>query len=423
MSLASTQADIDAAVASLIADINAAQATYLAANGVYWQGLVSHTVIPADGGSVAADNLTSSPTDQEDTWEDFLGEDAPGSLPAAIYVHTYQKPSGVKGYRIQKLFIYEDEFYSSTVDSGNAPEEEVEWDTDPDTNPPVLPAPTISDIDPAEGDEAGGTEVDITGTGFQVGVSVTFDGEAATSIVRNSATSITCDTPAGEGTVDVVVTNIDSKSATATNGYEYTASGTPPSIVQYKTGTGSGSGDLTITLDNSTTSGNCIMLILRSNSGGSWGGLGSWTEIPDTGVSGCRMYYRISAGGAMSVTFDDDGSAKADEKCGIMFEITGNNATPIDASYSASPTGTSPDRTSTVDNCLVIRGGGSSTGSTDFETAPSSHTLLARAKRELGDNVVAIAYATAATAGAVGSAAWDAGSYANAIAFTVVVKP
>jgi len=423
MSLSSTQDAIDTAVADLITAINAAQVTYLAANGKYWQGLLSHSVIPADGNSVAADQLTQQPSDQSEDWNDFLGEDAPGTLPAAIYVHTYKKPTGVQGYRIQKLFIYDDEFYSSTVDSGGAPEEEVEWSEDPDTNPPVLPAPTISDIDPAEGPEAGGTEVDITGTGFQEGVTVTFDGEAATSIVRNSATSITCDTPAGEGTVNVVVTNIDAQSATATNGYEYTGAAAAPTIVQYKTGTGSGSGDLTITLDNSTTSGNCIMLILRSNSGGSWGGLGSWTEIPDTGVSGCRMYYRISAGGSMSVTFDDDGSAKADEKVGIMFEITGNNATPIDASYSASPTGTSPDRTSTVDNCLVIRGGGSSTGSTDFETAPSSHTLLARAKRELGDNVVAIAYATAATAGAVGSAAWDSGSYANAIAFTVVVKP
>lgn len=62
----------------------------------------------------------------------------------------------------------------------------------------------------------------ITGSGFQVGATVTFGGSAATAIVVASATSITCLTPAhAAGAVDVKVTNPDGGSATLTNGFLY----------------------------------------------------------------------------------------------------------------------------------------------------------------------------------------------------------
>lgn len=424
MSLASTQSDIDTALATLITNINSAQATYLAANGVYWQGLISTTVIPADGNSVAANNLTATPSDQAVTWDTFMGANKPGTLPAAVYVHTFKKPNGVQGYRIQKLFIYASNFYSSVVDSGNDSSGAVSWGSSPDVAAPALPAPTYSSLSVSSGSTAGGTASTATLTGAQSGMTITVGGASATSIVVNSSTSVSFVTPAGTaGAKDVVFTNIDGKSVTATGAFTFSAA-SAPSIVQYKTGEKSNSGNLDIQLDNSTTSGNCIMLILRSNSGGAWSGLSAWTEVPDTGINGCRMYYRISAGGTISVSFDDNSAAKADEKVGIMFEVENSNASsPIDASYAASPSGTSPDRTSTVDNCLVIRGGGSTDGSVDFETAPSGHTLLARVKRAAGSDVAAIAYKTQASAGAVGSAAWDAGSYSDGCAFTVVVKP
>ncbi len=424
MSLASTQSDIDTAVATLISNINSAQATYFAANGVYWQGLISHNTVPADGNSVSADNLSATPADQAVTWDTFMGANKPGSLPAAVYVHVYKKPDGSQGYRIQKMFIYSAAFYSQISDSGNDSASEVAWQSTPDPiAPTVLPAPTYSNVSPSSGSTAGGTAITITGTGFQSGAAVTVGGNSATSVTVVSSTSITCTTAAhSAGATDIVVTNLDGKSVTGSSAFTFSAA-SAPSIVQYKTGTASGSGNLNIQLDSSTTSGNCIMLILRSNSGGTWSGLSGWTQVPYTGVSDGKMYYKISSGGTVSVSFDDDSSAKADEKVGIMFEITGNNASPIDASYSASPTGTSPDRTSTVDNCLVIRGGTSTDGSVDFETAPSGHTLLARVKRELGSDVAAIAYKTQASAGSVGSAAWDSGTYSDGCAFTVVVKP
>lgn len=87
----------------------------------------------------------------------------------------------------------------------------------------ALYEPTIESIEPDEGDEAGGTDVTITGTKFAEDVEVEFDGTPATEIVRVSETTITCKTPVGTGAVDVVAINPTANlSATATEGFTYT---------------------------------------------------------------------------------------------------------------------------------------------------------------------------------------------------------
>ncbi len=69
--------------------------------------------------------------------------------------------------------------------------------------------PTITSLAPTAGPTAGGTDVVITGTGFQAGASVRF-GAALATVLQVSATSITVRTPAGAaGTVSVSVTNPD----------------------------------------------------------------------------------------------------------------------------------------------------------------------------------------------------------------------
>lgn len=70
----------------------------------------------------------------------------------------------------------------------------------------------ITELDVTTGTTTGGDPVEITGTGFSVDSAgtptVTFGGDAATSIVVVSNTLITCETPAhAAGDVDVVVTN------------------------------------------------------------------------------------------------------------------------------------------------------------------------------------------------------------------------
>jgi hypothetical protein len=84
--------------------------------------------------------------------------------------------------------------------------------------------PTITLIDPNSGPIAGGTAFTITGTVFEVGVLVYFDGVLATSIVRVSDTTITGVTPAhAVGLVDVLVLNPDTTSVTASGGFQYVA--------------------------------------------------------------------------------------------------------------------------------------------------------------------------------------------------------
>jgi hypothetical protein len=73
--------------------------------------------------------------------------------------------------------------------------------------------------------------VTITGSGFELGAGVTFEGQSATSVaVNGDGTQISAITPTGPlGLVDVVMTNPDNTVSTLTNGFTYT--GPPPSIV------------------------------------------------------------------------------------------------------------------------------------------------------------------------------------------------
>lgn len=80
-------------------------------------------------------------------------------------------------------------------------------------------------IDPQEGEASGGTQVTITGSGFATGATVSFGTNAATAVTVVSDTSITATTPAGEGVVDVIVTNTDGTKKTATLAYTYLAGG------------------------------------------------------------------------------------------------------------------------------------------------------------------------------------------------------
>jgi hypothetical protein len=84
--------------------------------------------------------------------------------------------------------------------------------------PPVV----VSSVTPPVGRAVGGTNVTISGSGFQSGATVTFGGAAATNVVRVNATTITATTPAhAPGSVAVVVTNPDASSGTRNGGFTY----------------------------------------------------------------------------------------------------------------------------------------------------------------------------------------------------------
>src|SRR5581483_9257501 len=68
------------------------------------------------------------------------------------------------------------------------------------------PAPTVTNVNPNSGPQAGGNTVTITGTNFQNATQVAFGGKNALSFTVVSRTEITATVPSGTGTVDVTVT-------------------------------------------------------------------------------------------------------------------------------------------------------------------------------------------------------------------------
>lgn len=85
-------------------------------------------------------------------------------------------------------------------------------------------APTVTSVTANNGPESGATSVTIAGTGFSTdgNVTVTFGGNTATNVSVTNETTITCDTPSGSGTVDVVVTNVeDNQPGTGSGAFTY----------------------------------------------------------------------------------------------------------------------------------------------------------------------------------------------------------
>lgn len=95
---------------------------------------------------------------------------------------------------------------------------------------------SLTSIDPASGGAGGGQLVNVYGTGFQSGLTITFGGIASTSVTVMSASTLLVRTPSGlSGTLAVTVTNPDNSSATLPTGYTFgtpapfTVSGVTPS--------------------------------------------------------------------------------------------------------------------------------------------------------------------------------------------------
>ncbi len=94
--------------------------------------------------------------------------------------------------------------------------------------PGVGPVPVVTSVSPPTGSTLGGTKVTLTGSGFRASTNnVKIGGVECTSVEVKSPTSLECTT--GDhtavmpdfGTVDVVVTNVDTQSATLAGGFNY----------------------------------------------------------------------------------------------------------------------------------------------------------------------------------------------------------
>ncbi len=91
----SLQSTIDNLITNVLSQLATLQPGYLSSKARYWQGLPTHTIIPADG-LATAPNLLSKPTYQAETWLTF-GLILPALMECSLSVSQYSGPSG-KGY-------------------------------------------------------------------------------------------------------------------------------------------------------------------------------------------------------------------------------------------------------------------------------------------------------------------------------------
>ena len=92
---------------------------------------------------------------------------------------------------------------------------------------------TLTGLDPATGPLAGGTAVEVRGTGFVAGLGVTLGGDACTGLVVISDTRVSCNTPAHATAEAVDVTATWPGGATATLTGAFTYQSAPPASVDY----------------------------------------------------------------------------------------------------------------------------------------------------------------------------------------------
>lgn len=118
--------------------------------------------------------------------------------------------------------------------------------------------PVVNSVSPSSGPTSGGTNVTIVGNFLTSATSVTFDGNAATSVNVVNSQTITCITPSNfDGPASVIVTT-----PTGSNGnnslFTYVTTGTPillPSITSINPNFGPPSGGTFVTINGSRLSG------------------------------------------------------------------------------------------------------------------------------------------------------------------------
>ncbi len=130
----------------------------------------------------------------------------------------------------------------------------------PPTGPtgPTAP-PVLTGISPASGGTGGGTKVVISGTGLGGATGVSFGG-AVGKILLDSATQITVMSPAGKGTVNVIVTTPNGKSAVTTVGhFMYRAKSAPrlpqPAVSGISPASGGTAGGTAVTISGANLNG------------------------------------------------------------------------------------------------------------------------------------------------------------------------
>ena len=113
----------------------------------------------------------------------------------------------------------------------------------------VLTIPSVTGLLPAQGPNAGGTQVSITGTNLAGASAVDFGSVQVTSFASDTSDEITLLSPAGSGTVDVTVVTPNGTSVTSpADQFNYVAAPAAPSVTAIAPATGLTTGGTTVTI-------------------------------------------------------------------------------------------------------------------------------------------------------------------------------
>jgi hypothetical protein len=128
--LAQVRTRVNAWLADRWPIVVARQENYRANRGRYWQGLLSHSIVPAHtngaDGDAVADRLTQNPSDQFDTWKNVFPEWDGAPLPAAIRCDTYSGPLG-DGYCVTIFIRFNGTLYSRSQNVGPESHRTHDW--------------------------------------------------------------------------------------------------------------------------------------------------------------------------------------------------------------------------------------------------------------------------------------------------------
>jgi hypothetical protein len=310
----------------------------------------------------------------------------------------------------------------------------------------AVTAPVVTALSPTSGTQAGGTPVTITGSGFTGATAVDFGTTAATHVNVVSDTSITANSPAGTGTVDVTVTTPAGTSATSpADRFTYTAV-TAPAVTALSPTSGPEAGGTSVTITGSgftgatavdfgtTAATNVNVVNDNSITATSPAGTGTVdvtvTTPAGTSPTSTADQFTYTAVTAPAVTALNPTSGP--EAGGTSVTITGSGftgatavdfgttpATNVNVVSDTSITATSPAGTGTVDVTVTTPAGTSPTTTADQFTftstaAPTISGLSPTSGPETGGTVVTIS-----GAGFTGATAVDFGT-TPAASFTVV---
>ena len=258
----------------------------------------------------------------------------------------------------------------------------------------------LTSVSPANGPAVGGTQVNITGTGFLGGASVLFAGIPATDITSPGSSTIIARTPPNvAGPVPVTVLNSDGSSVTLNNGFTYEGS-SGFAITRVTPSTGAASGGTVLMIEGSRFVSGAMVTVGGVNASNVWV------------VGDSQVYATTPAGasGPATVTVTNPGGLSASLAYSFTYGAGGTTPPPTLTPTVPPSSGTSIGFPLPAKGFgLVVFGGGTNAQLVAASTCTSG-SLAFWSTNSGGDFDV---YVPGASIGAV-NAAWNA-RYANGI--------